>query len=223
MHGLIIFGVWVCCITHKRAKRSGQRKPEFLSAQQTSIHVKRSKQSRCYSLNIAFCTRNLTCKNSRSSRNSKRAVKRMRRVNKRVSVHDAVANKLSVFQSWDEGKYAFLLSPGKICLKTNQIKCCLSCIFCAKLNCCPGAFTRSGVNKSYWLQSAKSNGIMSCSCHFLNRLTSLEQIRLLKIVANNTFSSKQLIYKCVIFFFIHGAIKIIANSQVLITRLREDN
>lgn len=149
-------------------------------------------------------------------------------------MHDAIADKLRMFQSRNQGEYTFLFRELEVCLEANQIIKGSFPVFRTQLNHCPWTASSMRVGQSHWFERPITQGICSALCHYLYRHAAFIYLKFLffKFVKICRLGIDQLVIKQLILFFVHRAVDIvvfapaIASSKkyfVLIKRLKGHN
>ena len=82
-------------------------------------------------------------------------------VDERISVHNAVPHKLSIFKSGDHRKYSFLLAEFEVCLKSHKIKERTLAVFTAKLYHGIGSLSCALISDTDRLHRPETHGIDS--------------------------------------------------------------
>ena len=147
----------------------------------------------------------------------------MRRIDKGVAVHDAVAEELGVLQAGNHMEDALLFAEGQVGLEANQVIGGLLLVLGAQLNCRPGTATGARVGEPDGLHGAKADGILARARNLLGRLAGLEQVTALKILSTTRIGRGECLDKGLVLFLVERGIEIVATPLLLVARLREQH
>ena len=176
MHRLIVLRLRIGRVGDKRTEGCLGRKRDERLVRDVCVGIERRKQARSDSLDIAFRAADLPGKADLRARDAEGTVEDLRRVDERISVHDAVAEELCLLKSWNQAEHPLLLGPGKVRLEAHQIVGSASLVLGSQLHGRPGTSAGTWILEADWLQGTEAQGIDTCACHFLDRLAGAEEI-----------------------------------------------
>ena len=138
-----------------------------------------------------------------------------RRIDICIAVHHAISNKFGIFQCRDHGEDPFLLRPGQMRLKTNQIIHRSRKVILSELNDGVGFLARMRIRKTNRLHRAESKSVFSSSRHHFHGHTSFEDLAVFKSMGLCFFRTDQFPNEILVFLLIHRTVDIVRGSLVV--------
>ena len=143
--------------------------------------------------------------------NRKIAVQNIGSVNIRISVHDAVTQKLRVFQRGDQRKHPLLFGEFQVCLTADEVVGRARRVLLPKLQHRVRPFSVP-VRKPHGLERAETEGIPPARGHDFDGHTPLEDIPPFKLPQRRALGGQEVIHKLVVFLFRQRTVDVVARA-----------
>ena len=121
MHGLVVLGCGIGRIGNERAQGARFGKRYRSCADKIGIGVEGCQKTRGDGLGIPFGAGYLSSQSHLGPWNGEGGIEHMGRIDKRVAVHDAIAEELGILEARNHVKHALLLSEGEIRLEAYEV------------------------------------------------------------------------------------------------------
>src|SRR5919108_5912251 len=140
-----------------------------------------------------------------------RVAQQLGRVDIRVAVHAAEAQKFSLFQAWDEPKHALLLGVSHLRLKTHQVKSAAHLVLAAQLRDSVKVAASLTIDQSHRPHRSISERIETAAGDLFDGQTGLKIARLLERMEGNHRGMSQRFVEAQVLLFAVRAIQVVAH------------
>ena len=131
------------------------------------------------------------------------------RGDKRIAVHDAIAQKFRLFKARNHGKHPFLLAVAQMRLKADEVIRRPLRVVAPELDAGVRLAACPRVRQPDGLERPVRDRLMAAPGHNLDRHTALEHLRILKSMHFGALRRNKRVHKAVVLVLLHRAVDVV--------------